>query len=81
MNTLNTKMVKKNMLVRIFATNKEIPEFPCLVGRQACLLTNRAALHPEADADGQKPRHSCEPVQTEVSYAGIYTLFCGKEAR
>ena len=69
------------MVVRIFATSKEIPAFPCLVGRQACLVTNRAALHPpKADADGQNPRHSCEPVQTEVLYAGIYTLFCGKEA-
>ncbi len=69
------------MLVRIFTTNKEITEFPCLFGRQACLLTNRATLHPpKADNDDQKLRHSCEPVQTEVSYAGIYTLFCGKEA-
>ena len=58
----------------IFTTIKEIPEFPYLVGRQACLLTNRAALHPpKADANGQRPRHSCEPVQTEVSYAGIFT--------
>jgi len=44
--------------VLIFTTIKEIPEFRCLVGRQACLLTNRAALHPpEADANGQRPRH------------------------
>ena len=39
----------------IFTTIKEIPEFPYLVGRQACLLTNRAALHPpKADAGGQR---------------------------
>ncbi len=24
------------MLIRICTTNKEIPEFPCLVGRQGC---------------------------------------------
>ena len=48
------------MLVRIFTTSKEISKFRCLFGRQACVVTNRVALHPEADADGQKPRHSCE---------------------
>ena len=51
----------------MFTATKEIPEF-------LCLLTNRAAFHlPEADANGQRPRHSCEPVQTGVSYAGIFT--------
>ena len=60
------------MLVRIFTTSKEISKFRCLFGRQACLVTNRVALHPEADV---MVRNHVIPAN-----AGIYTLFCGKEA-
>ena len=76
----NIILNKNNMLARKDTTSKEIPEFCCLFGRQACLLTNRAALHtPKADAAARRPRHSCEPVQTEVSYTGIYNVVCGKQ--
>ena len=61
------------LLKRRFLNSPAVRQTGLSVDKQACLLTNRAALHPpKADAGGQRPRHSCEPVQTEVSYAGIY---------
>ncbi len=60
-------MKKKFVLVRIFTTKKEIPEFPYLVVRQGFASSGQRRT--------LMVRNHVIPAN-----AGIYALFCGKEA-